>query len=138
MKELNFETGLEEYRLNDRCVVRFNPADHKFADKLYAAFDTLQKKQKAKDVDIEKMSPREAFDYLNGLDTEMREVIDGVFGTPVCADLFGDMSVYASAGGSPLWFNLTMTLIGELDEQVKREKALQDEKILKYTKKYHR
>lgn len=138
MKELRFDVGLEEYQLNDQCVVQFNPADHKFADKLYTAFDTLQKKQKAKEVDVEKLSPREAFDCLNGLDTEMREVIDGVFGTPVCAALFGDMSVYASAGGSPLWFNLMMTLIGELDEQVKWEKALQDEKILKYTKKYHK
>lgn len=138
MKELSFETGLEEYRLNDQCVVRFNPSDPKFADRLYTAFDDLQKKQKANEDDLEKMSHREAFDYLNGLDAEMREVIDGVFGSPVCAALFSDVGVYACAGGSPLWFNLMMTLISELDEQVKREKALQDEKILKYTKKYHR
>lgn len=138
MGDLRIETGIKEYHLNDRCVVAFNPTDHKFADKLYTAFDELQKKQKAREVDLEKMTTREAFDYLARLDTEMREIIDGVFGVPVCTPLFGGVSVYASAEGSPLWFNLIMAIIGELDEQVKREKALQNEKILKYTKKYHK
>ena len=84
------------------------------------------------------MTTRETFDYLKRLDREMRDTIDGVFGQPVCEPLFGSMSVYASAGGTPVWMNLMLAIIDELDEGVKREKAFHSEKLAKYTKKYHR
>ena len=68
----------------------------------------------------------------------MREIIDGVFGQPVCAPLFGGVSVYAIAGGAPLWMNFILAIIDELDDGVKREKAFHSEKLAKYTQKYKR
>lgn len=138
MKELNFDIGAQEYRFNDRCTLLFNPADPAFADRIYTAFDALKEKQKKQSVDVEKLSTKEVFDYLRQLDTEMREVIDGVFEQEVCAQLFGSMSLYASAGGSPVWMNFMLAVIDELDESIKREKAFHSEKLSKYTKKYHR
>lgn len=138
MKELNVNTGVEEYRLNDKCTVFFNPSDPAFADKLYTAFDTLKQKQDKRESDVENMSTREVFDWLKKLDAEMRETIDAVFGQPVCEALFGDVSVYAIADGTPLWMNLMLAIIDELDEGIKREKAFHSEKLAKYTKKYHR
>lgn len=135
MKELSFDTGLQEYRFNDRCTVYFNPADPAFADRIYTAFDALREKQEKKDV--ENLTTEETFAYLREIDTEMREVIDGVFEQEVCKPLFGSMSLYASAGGSPLWMNFMLTVIDELDEAIKREKAFHSEKLAKYTKKYH-
>ncbi len=136
MNERNFDTGLQEYKFNGKCIVRFNPADPAFADRIYTAFDKLKGKQG--DKDTSGMSAREVFDYLRALDEEMRETIDSVFEQPVCAELFGSMSVYASAGGTPLWMNFMLAVIDELDEGVKREKAFHSEKLAKYTKKYHR
>lgn len=138
MKEIKIDSGVQEYTLNEKCTVFFNPTDPVFAEKIYTAFEALQKKQEAQTVDIENMNARETFDYLNGLDTEMRETIDGVFGQPVCEALFGAMSVYASAGGAPVWMNLMLAIIDEFDESIKREKAFHSEKLSKYTKKYHR
>lgn len=138
MEKLTIETGEREYSLNDKCTVVFSPSDPKFADRLYTAFETLKKKQEAKDIDVDKLSTRERFDYLNELDKEMRETIDSVFQQPVCAELFSGVSVYAIAGGAPIWMNLIFAVMDKLDESIKREKALHSEKLEKYTKKYRR
>lgn len=138
MTELKFSTGVKEYRLNDKCTVFFNPSDPAFADRLYAAFDDLKKKQDARDNDVEKMSARETFDWLSQMDKEMRDTIDGVFEQPICEVLFGRVNVYAIADGAPLWMNLMLAIMDELDEGIKREKAFHNERLVKYTKKYHR
>lgn len=138
MKELSFDSGLQEYRFNDKCTLYFNPADPAFADRIYTAFDALKEKQEKRSVDAEKLTPKEAFAYLRQLDAEMREVINGVFEQEVCTPLLGSMSLYAMAGGSPVWMNFMLTIIDELDESIKREKAFHSEKLSKYTKKYHR
>ena len=136
MKELTLNTGEIEYRLNDKCTARFNPTDPAFADRIYSALDELSRKQESKNPD--NMSTRETFDYLRKLNAEMRETIDGCFDTPVCEPLFGKMSVYASAEGTPLWMNLMLAIIDEFDDGIKREKAFHSEKLAKYTKKYSR
>lgn len=137
MERITIETGEREYSLNDKCVVRFNPADPNFADRLYTAFDGLKAKQDERDNAPQQMTARERFDYLRKLDTEMRETIDGVFNQPVCDALFENISVYAIAGGCPAWLNFILAIMDELEEGVKREKAFHSEKLAKYTKKYH-
>ena len=135
---MKISTGVREYRLNDKCTVCFNPSDPAFANRLYTAFDELKKKQDARDNDVDKMSAREAFDWLNQMDKEMRETIDGVFNQPICEALFGNVSVYAIADGVPLWMNFMLAIMDELDEGIKREKAFHNERLTKYTKKYQR
>lgn len=138
MKELSFDSGLQEYSFNEKCTLCFNPADPAFADRIYTAFDALKEKQRKQNVDADKLTAKEAFEYFRQLDAEMREVINGVFEREVCTSLFGSMSLYAMAGGSPVWMNFMLTIIDELDESIKREKAFHSEKLSKYTKKYHR
>ena len=41
MKNLNFSTGLEEYSLNDRVTVKFNPTDAVFLERLADLFQKL-------------------------------------------------------------------------------------------------
>ena len=47
MKELNFESGLVTYSLNGQCEVSFNPTDSNFVERLYSAFEDLDKKQES-------------------------------------------------------------------------------------------
>lgn len=138
MKELRFDSGLQEYSLNERCSVCFNPADPAFADRIYTAFDALREKQEKRDIDADKMTTEEAFTYLRELDAEMRAVIDGVFEQEICAPLFGGMSLYAMAGGAPVWMNFMLAIIDELDESIHREKAFHSERLAKYTKNYQK
>lgn len=99
MKELTLNTGEIEYRLNDKCTVRFNPTDPAFADRIYSALDELSRKQESKNPD--NMSTRETFDYLRKLDAEMRETIDGCFDTPVCEPLFWQRACMQARRGCP-------------------------------------
>ena len=41
MKSLNFPDGFEDYRLNDRVTVRFNPTDVSSLEKLASAFEKM-------------------------------------------------------------------------------------------------
>lgn len=137
MKELTFETGLVTYSLNDKCEISFNPTDSNFVERLFSAFDDLDKKQESYKAQIEKMADkRQIFDFARERDAEMREVIDGVFDAPVSDAVFGGMNVYAMAGGLPVWSNLLLAIMDEIDTTFAREQKATNSRIAKYTAKY--
>nr|DAF97109.1 MAG TPA: tail assembly chaperone [Siphoviridae sp. cthae16] len=140
MKEIKIETDVAEYRLNDKCSVFFNPADPVFVGRVYDALEKLKVSEDTKNKDLAtlKGKGREVFAYLKKLDQETRATLDELLGEDTCKQLFGSVSVYAYAGGLPLWLNLILAIIDELDEGVKRQHALQDEQIAKYINKYKR
>ena len=140
MRELNFNSGIESFSVNGvENVLRFNPTDIELLRKIYVSMKDLEAKQKERNSaqsDID-----DIIDTLNKakrLDTEMRGIIDGVFGDGLCNKIFGDVSLYASADGLPVWQNFILAVIDLFDEATKREAALSNEKIQKYVKKYHK
>ena len=139
MNELKFETGLVTYTLNGACEVKFNPTDNGFAERLFNAFDDLEKKHEGWKKQVEKMTDkREIFAFMRERDAEMRAVIDDLFGAPVCDACFGSMSVYALADGLPVWVNLFLAVMDKMDTAFAREQKMTNEKIRKYTEKYHK
>lgn len=137
MKELQFETGLETYKVNDSCEIRFNPCDISFVKKLFDLFDDLSKEQETKEKQVsENIDPKELFELTEQWDTEIRAKIDGLFGEGVCAALFPDICVYAIAGGFPLWANFIMAIIDEIDTNLVKEEQQGRDRIDKYMKKY--
>lgn len=139
MKELKIATGVATYKLNDSVEVSFNPTDAAFGEKLFNAFDTLDKRQESYKAEVGKAEgKRELFDVVRKLDGEMREIINDVFEFDVCSGLFGELNVYALAEGLPLWANLLFAIMDEMDETVMREKKAMNPRIAKYTKKYHK
>lgn len=139
MKELNFGTGLVTYSVNGKCELAFNPTDSTFVEKLFNAFDTLDKKQEAYKAEVEKTAnKREVFETARKMDEEMRDIINEVFGFDVCTPLFGAMNVYALADGLPVWSNLMLGIMDEVDTTFARESKLTNPRIQKYTKKYHK
>ena len=139
VKSLNFESGLVTYNINGKCQVSFNPTDSNFVERLYLAFEDLDKKQESYKTQAEKLADkREIFDFARERDVEMRQVIDGLFDAPVSDSLFGGMSVYAVAGGLPVWCNLMLAVMDEIDTTFSREQKATNPRIAKYTEKYHR
>lgn len=139
MKELNFETGLVTYNLNGKCEVSFNPTDSAFVERLFNTFDSLDKQQEAYKAEVDKVTDsREAFEVARKRDTEMRAMVDEAMGAPVCDALFGDMNVYALADGLPVWANLMLAIMDEIDTSFAREQRVTNERIKKYTAKYHK
>ena len=56
MKDLNFDSGVVTYSLNGKCEVSFNPTDSNFVERIYTAFNDLDKKQDEYKSRIEKMA----------------------------------------------------------------------------------
>ena len=65
-------------------------------------------------------------------------MIDDVFSQPVCAALFGGMNVYAFADGQPVWCNLLLALMDEMDAALVREQKASNPRLKKYLDKYQR
>lgn len=139
MKELVFDTGLVTFSLNGACEVTFNPTDSEFVKRLFDAFNTLDGKQEAYKAEIEKIADKkQIFEIAQQRDKEMREIIDGVFEKPVADAVFGSMNVYAMANGLPVWANLILAIMDEIDTTFAREQKATDARIKKYTAKYHK
>lgn len=139
MAELNFDTGLVTYSINGKCNVSFNPTDSNFVGRLHAAFESLDKLQedlKGKYSEID--DNRKVFDFAKEADTEMRNIIDGVFEKSVCSDLFGDMNVYAIASGLPVWCNFMLAVMDEIDGKYESEQKLTNQRVERYVAKYRK
>lgn len=137
MKDLNFDSGVVTYSLNGKCEVSFNPTDSNFVERIYTAFNDLDKKQDEYKNRIEKMADKkEIFEFARERDAEMRTIIDGVFDTPVCDAVFGGMNIYAMASGLPAWVNLMLAVMDECDTTFAREQKATNPRIAKYTAKW--
>ena len=135
MKELNFDLGLNEYDLGGKVTVRFNPTDVSFLEKLsesFAALDQIQEEVKREEITDEK----DIYNLAKNLDGKMRDIIDALFGQDVCTPLFGEMNLFASAGGLPVWANLMLAIADEVQDSMDSELKKREARIRKYTEKY--
>jgi Mg2+ and Co2+ transporter CorA len=138
--ELSFDSGVKEYTIrgvNGIVTVHFNPADVNFAKKAYRVFNDLRKKQEERVAKLDTTEPGdELFDMVDSIDREMRDIINDLFEQDIADMLFGSVNAYSAANGAPVWQNFMNAIIDQFDEATKREQALADEKIRKYTQKY--
>lgn len=139
MAELKFDSGVKEYTVNGKRVVSFNPTDVHFARKVYRVFEQMDEKQgeyesAAKNTD----NVGAFFAVYERIDTEIRAMLDETLGEGVSDAVFGATSVMALSGGLPLWANLLLAIMDEMDESVSREIKLSDERLAKYAKKYQK
>lgn len=139
MNTLNFDTGVVTFSVNGKAEVSFNPTDSNFVEKLYTAFEELDKKQESYKAQIEKIADKkEIFDFARERDAEMRDVIDGLFGVEISDAVFGGMNVYAMSNGLPVWCNFMLAVMDEVDTTFAREQKATNPRIAKYTAKYHK
>lgn len=135
---IKFDNGLREYSLNDAVTVRFNPTDMNFIQRVYDAFESMDKRQEAYKAEVEKVDDRSLFDLANRYDAEVRSEINGIFDTDVCTPLFGSMSVNTLADGLPIWANFFFAIIDTFDGAFAEEKRKTNPRIKKYTEKYRK
>ena len=137
MADIRFDTGVVAFNLNDKIEVSFNPTDSAVVEKIYSTFEELDRKQEAYKAEIEKCADKkEIFEIARRRDAEMRGMIDGLFEKPVCAALFGAMNVYALADGLPVWCNLMLAVIDQIDTTFSREQKRTNPRIAKYTDRW--
>lgn len=135
-KILQIETGLKEFSLNDAVTVRFNPTDSAFVGKIYTTFSELEKKQEEYQKKIMEGTTDEVIELTKTLDKEMRDTLEDIFGVDVVTPLIGNANVYSMAGGMPIWTNILLAVMDELEVSTEEQRKLNAEKIAFYTKKY--
>lgn len=136
MNEIKLGSNIEEYSINGgKVILRFNPFDSGFVEKFNTAFEALSKMQDefAKSVNLE---DDEFFKTAKATDEKMRGVVNELFGEDICTPIWGNMHVTALSEGLPLWFNLMMSLIDEIDNSRKSVPAVRSARLDKYTAKY--
>ena len=137
MQEITFDAGIIDFKVNGACQVSFNPTDAAFAKRLYDAFARLETKQEARKKEVEeKANTVEIFDLAEQYDKEMREIVDGVFGVPVCDALFGEMNLYSMSNGLPVWYSFLLSVMDKIKLTAAKEQEAMQARIAKYTAKY--
>lgn len=138
MEELNFSTGVTEFKVNGGRVIRFNSADPGFLDtvcslgmKLDAIRTDLSKKKADKSDD-----PAKVFDYERLCEKRMREAMDSVFGEGFSNDVFQELRLYAMADGLMLYENFIFSIMDKMDESICENLNQREGRIAKYTAKY--
>ena len=137
MKNINVSAA-EEYNINGKIVIRFNPLDSEFVKRFIAAAEALADCQEKFGNDVQGVEPDNFFAISEQTNAKMREIINDVFGFDSCSALFGEMNVYALADGLPVWANLMLTIMDEVDTTFAREQKATNPRVSKYTKKYHK
>ena len=140
MKSLSFDLGVNEYDLAGKVTVRFNPTDTGFLEKLSDAFRSLDLLQEEGKLSQEEVSDDKAvFNLARNLDVQMRDIINALFGgEDICTPLFGEMNLFSSAGGLPVWANLMLAVADEVQSCMQGELKKREARIAKYTDKYRK
>lgn len=137
---IQFNTGAVEYDINGTKVL-MNPTDYAFVERVFNTFDTMDKMQEQYNDELQTIGedPEKMFDFYHRMEDKMRGLINDVFdGGDVCSSIFGRVSVFALSDGFPLWANLMLALMDEMDVAFAREKKLTNPRIKKYTAKYEK
>ena len=137
MKNLTFDTGVREYDLGGKVTICFNPTDVGFIQKLSDSFsylDLIQEEVKLRKEEV--TDEKDVYKLAKSLDGKMRDIINALFGQDVCTPLFGEMNLFASAGGLPVWANLMLAIAEEVEASMQGELKQREERIKKYTEKY--
>ena len=139
MADIKFASGLQEFTLNGKVEVSFNPTDMTFTEELYNAASALAKRQdELEEAQRAETEPEKIFTLNREADKEMRDIIDGVFGKPICSDLFGATKVFAYSDGLPLWANMIFAVQEMCVSKRADEAQKTDKRLAKYTAKYKR
>ena len=133
------DDGIQEISINDKVSVWINLTDMNFIARVFMIFDAMDKHQEKYQSMLKTTENlQDIFKTAREMDAEMRTLINTLFDTDVCTPIFGDMNVYALAGGTPVWFNLIMCLIENMDDTVVAEKKKTNPKLQKYLARFNK
>lgn len=145
MAELNIGSGVKSYIING-CEIKFNPTDAFFTERLCQVLFELDAKRDEKEKEIkaaQKMDGVEGlkkiFELSRRYDKEMRDTLDNAVGAPISQAVAGDISIFAvSEADLPLYVDVIMTLIDQMDAGITAATKAMNPKLEKYVSKYQK
>lgn len=141
MNELNFDLGVVTFKVNGNAEIHFNPTNPNFVGKLHDTFLNMKNQQESYEKEIQDIKDgdnSEIFNFCVRKDKEMREALDACFDEPVCEKVFGQLNVYAFAGGMPIWANFVLALFDVIEKYGEQEEKQMNDSVKKYLEKYRK
>lgn len=140
MTELNISGGLKSYTVKGeggQCEIRFNPTDDGFLQEMYATIEKLEDITDKKRKEWENTNdPKAVFDIMSQFDREVRTEVDRLFGAPISQAVCGNVRICAHSDGLPIWMNLILAVIDEMDASVRASHDRGRQRLNKYMAKY--
>jgi len=140
MSSLNFDTGIKTFTINndESRTITFNPADYDFIKRLESSYEKLEAAQNrwAAVAQAANGDVHQTMAAIDGAEKEIRDIIDEVFGGPVCDIVFRGISAYALASGAPLWANFLLAVYDECDANFIAQEKAASPRLQKLMKKY--
>lgn len=131
------DDGIREVSISDKVSVWLNLTDIDFVERVFDALDAMDKQQdKYQAMLTGETDAKKIFAAAHTMDGEMRDLINGLFGFDVCTPRYGRMNMYAMAGGLPVWCNLMLCLIDNMNDTFTAEKKATNPKLQKYLAKF--
>lgn len=109
-----------EIDINGKVTVSIDPDSQEFADRVFATLPAIDRQQASLLKNANKL-PAQRYRLFSDANIAIRRQIGDLFGVSVCAPLFGEDSIYARSGGTPLWYNLLEGIIDQISIQPNRE-----------------
>lgn len=138
MKNINTGAKVEEYNIDDKIVLRFNPADATFVKNFNAAFTALAEVQDEFSKAAKTAEDDAFFGIAAATDAKLRGILNDLFGEDICTPIWGTLGLTAISDGMPLWFNFMMALIDEIDADMKSVKDVRSARLDAYLAKYQK
>lgn len=131
MKSLNFNTNIKKYMINndENNVISVNTADMGIFERVKKSqqlFADVQEKYK----EAEKAN---MIEIMSELDRQVRQQINYIFGSDVCANAFGTANCISFCNGIPMFVGFLNALLIEVREDMQAEQKKSMENVEKYT-----
>lgn len=126
MKKISFDSGVQEFQINENGVLRFNPSDLNVYNRFIEATDEIKKIEStlvAKGKELgEKPSGADIIKLMHEADQQIKEVLVGVFGAQNDFDqIMGGVNLMSVAGnGERVITNFFAAISPIMEEGVKK------------------
>ena len=135
MQNINFETGLRSYSLNndESKVIYFNPTDLDIATRFDKAISDIEN-YKAKEIDTKSDDVvKQASDAVSDFDEFIKKQIDYVLGNKVSDVVFNGVSPMSPVKGKPLYERFLDAVSEIITAEIGKENKAIAKRVSKYT-----
>lgn len=142
-EKFGLDTGVRRYLMGGGEILAFNPSDTFLITRMYTAMKKLDEMQAEYKKTADKISQEtmtdEVFDFMEKMDTDMREIINGIFRQELSEAAFDGVGLYAyNRAGVPIWIAFFDGVMSRMETTVKKAQSEQTQRVEKLLAKYKR
>jgi hypothetical protein len=143
MEQIKIDSNVKKYQIvdendNELGVIQIDTTDFSFFTRVKSAENSIKEKlQHFKDIIAEKNSDYDdKLDEIEKLDVEIKAQINYMFESDVSSIVFGKKNCLSIGKGELFLERFMNAILPVIKQDIKRERAISEERIAKYTGEY--